>query len=250
MRPVVRDAWIAFTEPLEGGIPYLYADIRGLVTIAYGNLVDPLSSALPLPLMHPGGLAATKAEITSAWLAVKGDALAASRGHLYAKRLTTIRLTREGMGALALGKLDANDAVLRQRLPDWEDYPAAVQMALHSLSWACGARFNFPRLISAVKARDFEAAAAEIHMNDRTPEGLLNAGIRPRNLANRILMRNAARVQAFHLDPDELNWKVDVGAAEAITTPQIKNPDSDTFPHADPVYVEELGDDPPRSGNT
>ena len=237
MRQAVRDAWLAFTEPLEGGVPYLYADIRGLVTIAYGNLVDPMSAAINLPLRLADGTLATTAEKASAWQAVKNDPAAPRLGHRYARGLTSLRLTPEAMGELALGKLDANDAVLRKRMPDWEDYPACAQLALHSLSWACGPGFHFPRLISATQARDFDAAAVYIHMNETTPEGLKNTGLVPRNVANKILMRNAARVQAFKLDPDLLDWKHDLGVADAPTLPAVENPASQPTLHVDPSAI-------------
>lgn len=234
MRDVVRAQWIAFTEPLEGGVPYLYADIRGLVTIAYGNLVDPMSHAINLPLMHPGGLPASTAEKASAWQAVKNDRDAARKGHLYARGLTKLRLTREGMSDLALGKLDSNDTVLRKRIPDWEELPACAQMAMHSLAWACGPGANFPKLFSAIVARDFDACAVYIHMSEVTPEGIKNAGLVPRNVRNKVLMRNAQRVQDFKLDPDLLEWEVELAVHEAPTLPAVDNPASEPTLHVDP----------------
>lgn len=237
MRSVVRTRWLEYTEPLEGGVAYPYADIRNLITVAYGNLIDPLSAALSLPFMttetpHDDcvayeslglacGCRATKGQITAGWLAVKGDPLAARRGHLYAKGLTNLRLTPQAMAALALGKLDANDTVLRGRIASWESHSACVQMALHSLAWATGPAFNFPKLVSAVNARDYDAASIHIQMREWTPEGRHNAGLVPRNTRNRILMRNAARVEAFGLDPDMLEWTRDLSVAEVPTQPEL-----------------------------
>jgi GH24 family phage-related lysozyme (muramidase) len=249
MRDAVRASWLDFTEPLEGGVPWLYADIRGLITIAYGNLVDPLSSALMLPLMHPGGVRASLSEITTAWLSVKGDALAASRGHLYAKSLTSLRLTREGMSDLALAKLETNDAILRGRIDGWEELPACAQMAIHSLSWACGAMFNFPKLLSAIAARDYDAASVHIRMNETTPEGTFNAGLVARNRANAILVRNAARVQAYKLDPDTLDWTALIGVHDLPTISEVPNPASEptVIVHIDPGTYLRPDDEPPDS---
>lgn len=242
MRSVVREQFLAFTEPLEGGVPYLYADVRGLITIAYGNLVDPLSTALGLPLMHAGGVAATAAEITAAWLAVKGDPRAASRGHLYARGLTTLRLTREGMASLALGVLDRNDAAALKRFPDWESYPACAQLALHSLWWACGSAAHFPKLYSACVARDWDAASVHIQMREITPEGIVNAGLKARNAANRRLMANAARVDGYHLDPDTLAWDALIGVADIETLPDLSTvadlSDTAEYGHEPAVHTE------------
>ncbi len=83
----------------------------------------------------------------------------------------------------------------------------------------------------------------EIHLNEYTPEGLHNAGLALRNVANALLMRNAHRVQAFHLDPELLDWTHDLSVADVPTVPAVDNPAS-----SDPIihvldYAE--GDDPP-----
>ncbi len=231
--PAVTAAWLRFTEQFEGGVPYLYADIRGLITIAYGNLVDPLSQALYLPLKHPGGAQASAADITAAWLAVKGDPQAPAYGHRYASKLTTIRLTREGMAQLAMGKLAANHADLVKQLPDFESYPACAQMAVHSLCWAVGSRSPYPRLFSALRARDFDVAAIEVHANEwtRGPKGerVLNAGLVPRNRANKVLLRNAQRVESFRLDPELIDWTHALAVADAETLPELP-PNSTPLP--------------------
>lgn len=243
MRDSVRARWLEMTEPLEGGVPYPYADIRGLITIAYGHLADPMSTFINLPLVRPDGVPASTVEKASAWQAVKNDRDAALKGHRYAAKLTTLRLTRDGMAGLALGKLDANDVAARQRFPDWESYPACAQMAMHSLWWACGPNVAFPKLYSAVHARDFDAASVHIHMREVTPEGIRNAGLAPRNVANKILMRNAQRVEAFVLDPDLLDWKHDLGVADAPTLPAMDNPASEPTIHVQPSHY--LGNEEP-----
>ncbi len=226
MRSAVRDAWLEFTEPIEGGVACLYNDVRGLTTIAYGNLCNSPGEAAALPLVHPDGTFATTAEKIAAWSTVHSDPKCATHGWRYAATLTRLRLTRDGMGGLALRKLDQNDAALHNRLPDWESYPACAQMALHSLAWACGAAAHFPRLFSAAAARDWDACSVEITINEWTPEGIRNAGLIPRNVADKILMLNAQRVEAYGLDPDMLEWRVILGVAAAETQPDVSLPSS------------------------
>ncbi len=256
MRRKVRDAWIAFTEPLEGGLSYAYADVLGLVTTGYGNLIDPVSHAMVLPWQQDGR-AATPAEVAAQWWRVKNDPLCASKGHLYAKKLTTMRLTPDGVATLVFGKLEANDRVLTERFPDFQDWPACAIMAIHSLSWACGPNFHFPRLVSALLARDFDAAAVECTINEWNGT-VHNLGVVPRNMANKRLLLNAARVDAYRLDPDILEWRVILGIADAETQPDISLPSSIPppmlptlntpileFPHANPVHVESTSADRP-----
>lgn len=237
MRQAVVDAWLTFTEEFEGGVPYLYADIRRIPTIAFGNAVFSDEEFARLPMVHLDGSPATSGEKMAAWHAVKNDLQSAFQGHLRAKSLpgNQLRLTREAMRDLALGKLHQNNVVLRRRVREWDEHGACVQTAIHSVAWACGPGFNFPRLIQALDARDFARAEVEIHMNERTPEGLLNAGLVPRNRANKILMRNAARVDAYHLDPDYLNWKTVLGPSEAVTVPDLSSigDDAPTSPGGD-----------------
>lgn len=253
MRPVVAEQWLAFTEPLEGGVSCLYADIRGKVTIAYGNLCDTPSEVAALPLVHADGTFATTSEKIGAWQTIHNDPHAAAQGWRYAARLSSLRLTREGMAMLAMRRLEDNDRILIAKLPEWESYPACAQMAMHSWAWACGANAHFPRLFEAVRGRDFQAASVEIHMNEITPEGKRNTGLIPRNVANRILMVNAQRVEAYHLDPDLLNWTSVLGVSEEETQPDLSLPDSRPNPassptiHVDPSAIlrpEEWAKDP------
>ncbi len=249
MRDVIPQRWLDFTEPMEGGIPWPYNDIYGYTTIAYGNLVNSVGAVLGLPFMRKDGTPATAAEIASAWQAVHNDPQAARQGHLYAKGLTTIRLTRDGMRDLALKKLASNNVELVALLPDFEDWPACAQLAMHSWAWACGAHSPFPKLFSALRARDFDAASVYIHINedgpDRTPHTADdNRGLIPRNIRNKILMRNAARVQGFHLDPDLLDWENDISISAAPTVPAL--PDDAEIVHVDPALYD-LGTEPPDS---
>ncbi len=252
-RQALRDVFIGLTNSFEGGIPYFYLDIRGIVTIAYGNAVFTAADAARLPLMHPGGVQATPGEIIAAWTTVRDDPYAAAAGaEQGAKKLTSLRLTREGMGAIALAKLDANELALRARLPDrWDDLPTCAQLALHSWAWACGAAAPYPHMFAALRSGDLASytrvlvdgvptdvltggAAFEVHINETTPEGLVNSGLIPRNAANKMLLRNAQRVRDFHLDPDLIDWHELVGVHDAPTVRDLENPASSPTIHVDP----------------
>lgn len=65
--------------PLEGVVKYMYLDIKGLVTIGVGNLIDPINAALNLPFRYknkPGvtnaGQSASRADIEAEWKLIKG----------------------------------------------------------------------------------------------------------------------------------------------------------------------------------
>ena len=45
MRASVKNQFRTFNAPLEGVVKYMYLDIKGLVTIGVGNLIDPINAA-------------------------------------------------------------------------------------------------------------------------------------------------------------------------------------------------------------
>lgn len=228
--------------PLEGCLDYPYADVLNLITTGMGNLIDPVSSAMGLP-WQVDGREARGDEIAAQWWRVKNDPFCARKGHLYARGLTTIRLTQEGIKTVVFRKLDANEAVLLSRFPDMAGWPACAQMATHSLAWACGPSFHFPKLASALLARDFDAAAVACTINEWNGS-VHNVGVIPRNVANRILYRNAQRVEAYHLDPDLLDWTHDLSVSDAPTLPTLDDPPSEPTVHVDPgSYFEDPPDD-------
>lgn len=243
MRPIVRTTWLAFTEPLEGGVPCFYNDRRGLTTIAYGDLCNTPSEAAALPMVHPDGTFATTAEKVAAWNVVHNDPRCAEAGWTYAAKLTPLRLTRAGMGALALAKFDTNDRILLARLKDWESYNASLQTAMHSWAWACGPNGHWPRLFQAISDGDLLEAAVQIHMNEWTPEGIHNVGLIPRNVATKLLMRNAHRIDAYHLDPDIIEWRSLLGIDDVPTVPSLENPASSPTIHV--LRYDRGPDDPP-----
>jgi hypothetical protein len=202
----------------------MYTDILGLVTIAIGDLIDPVELALGLPFVHADGSPASHAEIAAAWHAVKSDPRGPHLGWRYTAQLTTIRLTDEGVSEVVARKLDQNEADLRRRFPDFEEWPADAQLATHSMAWACGSGFRFPKLAAALLARDFETAARECHIDTDGPDHIPNTaddnnGVKPRNAANVILYENAAKVQAYHLDPSELIYPALLADEQPVERP-------------------------------
>ena len=95
----VKNYFIAFNEPIEDRIPYMYLDIKGLVTIGVGNLIDVekagdtqqldevLRQLVKMPFVYkqlpnvknPGGKAKPD-EIKAEWKLVKNNEKLAKRG--------------------------------------------------------------------------------------------------------------------------------------------------------------------------
>src|SRR5690242_21318627 len=97
MHPSVRSQFRAFNEPFEGSVPYMYLDIKGLVTVGVGNLIDPVELATALPFRFkdkpgigtPGALASTN-QIAAEWRKLKNTKSLAKKGHLACAPITDL----------------------------------------------------------------------------------------------------------------------------------------------------------------
>jgi GH24 family phage-related lysozyme (muramidase) len=203
MKPSVAQKYTEFTTKFEGKLPYMYLDVKELVTTGIGNLIDPIGAALSLPWKRPDGSRATQAEISDAWHRVKSRTDLAQRGGGAFSGITTIRLDNDGIREVVNRKLLENEQVLRTRFPSYDNWPADAQMGLLSMAWALGPNFHFPKFEAAVNQLlpDFKTAAIEGHMNTTG-----NPGLVPRNEANALLFTNAANALKFGYNLDDLHW--------------------------------------------
>lgn len=195
LRPIVRAKFLSFTAPLEGCVRYFYLDILGLPTIAYGCLIATEAEARALPMVHRDNTPASPDDCALDWRRVKGRPELARLGFRAAASVAQLRLTPEGVEAVTWAKLDKMLDVLGRRFPAFGEWPASAQLAVVSLSWACGPAFNFPRCVAALQRQDWAGAAAECQMRTAGNPGLI-----PRNRANRALLLGAAQGG----DPDAL----------------------------------------------
>jgi hypothetical protein len=208
VRDSVRAYFRTFTERFEGSLPFMYLDVLGLVTTGIGNLIDPVSLALVLPWTHKAdGSPATRDQVVQEWMRVK--ALQAWRGYggKYYGDGAYLELTPGGVTCLVLDKLAQNEVILQRRFPDWEAWPADAQLGTLSIAWAAGPAWVAPHFDGFARNLDFQPIAGKPGDAAQDPscrgEAWLkddgNPGLRPRNLANRILFQNAAiQVQWSH----------------------------------------------------
>jgi peptidoglycan hydrolase-like protein with peptidoglycan-binding domain len=191
----VVDAFPAFSEPLEGRKAYMYTDIKGLVTIGIGCLIDSPAAAIAIaadgaPFVHKSdGSAATDAEVSEEWQRVKNDTSIVGHANL-AESITFLKLTEEGIDSLLQARLGQFDGRLRQT-PEFgslDQWPADAQLALASMAWAMGPAFaeggKWPNFRAAVGSQSWVDAAANCNMS--------NDFLTKRNAVNRGLFRNAA----------------------------------------------------------
>ena len=205
MRPAVAARFLEFTRPLEGTVEYMYVDVKGLVTIGIGNLIDPIGVALALPFVKKvGGAAATPAEITTEWTLIKdadNSKQLKTKGHTACTALTKLKLTDAAILDLCTRRLSSNELELKKvkEFKTFDEWPADAQLALQSMAWAMGGAFAagtlWPSFRAACATMDFDGAAANCKMNESGNPGLI-----PRNAADVQLFKNAAAVMAGEAD--------------------------------------------------
>lgn len=220
MRKAVREAFWDFSVPHEGYVPWMYADIKGLVTTGVGNLIDPVAFALPLPWVDRAtGRRATNAQITAEWMRVKNDKSLPRLGHRAAERVTNLRLSEADIRRLVANKLDQMWSHYTARFPDAASFPADAQLAIASMCWALGPGFRWPMFHTAQRGRNFALMAAECKMTERG-----NPGVTKRNQQNRMLLLNASVVDKNGWDPETLYFPRDL-LAEPATQRDLPNPE-------------------------
>lgn len=180
----------------------MYLDVKGLVTVGVGNLVDPVESAQALPFRFrnkPGitapGTPATADQIAAEWQRLKGNTSLAVRGYKACDAITQLELSDDAIDALILDRLTKNETFLKRQawFQNLDAWPADAQLGLLSMAWAMGPAGpgDFSRFRAACQSMDFHTAAAECRMNEAG-----NPGLVPRNRANFTLFSNAAVVLA------------------------------------------------------
>jgi GH24 family phage-related lysozyme (muramidase) len=182
MHQSVRDAWIPFSAKFEGVVSWMYLDVKGLVTIGIGNLIDPISLGLTLPFRRfSDGQLATVQEIRDEWTYLKSLKHLAVQGHRAARGHCKLYLADSDIHDLVISKLSEFEHVLKATFPRWGKYPADVQLAVLSMAWAMGPYFTktFTTFTRAVREESWMLASRQCLM--RTTN---NPGLVPRNRAN------------------------------------------------------------------
>lgn len=213
MHTSVKNNFIAFNEPIEHRVKYMYLDIKGFVTIGVGNLIDVekasdtkrlktiIDELATLPFVYKdeltnAGKPASKANIEAEWKKVKKETARASQGHTAFTNITNLRLSNDTIDKLVMTRLTAMEKELKTEpaYRDFEPWPADAQLGLLSMAWALGAsklKVGWPNFRAACQKQDFDSAAKQSHILD-----VNNPGVTKRNTRNQRLFKNAAAVLA------------------------------------------------------
>lgn len=209
MHTSVKNYFIKLNEPIEGRVPYMYLDIKGLVTIGIGNIIDVENGSLDkildevkkLPFVFKKGepkadQKANATEIEAEWNAVKKHQEWVKGKLANFEVFTKLRLDNTYINALAMTKLRKMERELLScpSYKDFQHWPADAQLGLLSMAWALGMpklKTGWPDFRAACEKQDFTTAASECHILT-----VDNPGVIPRNTHNKRLFNNAAAVLA------------------------------------------------------
>jgi GH24 family phage-related lysozyme (muramidase) len=206
MKTSVLDVFESFSIEFEAKIPWMYLDVKGLVTVGVGNLIDPMRAALSLPFVHrDSGALASLNEIIYEWRKMKVNQKLAQWGAKAAGKIASLVLTEESISQLVRSKLLSNEIEIRRWLHNWDNFPADAQLGILSMAWAMGSGFfkKFPQFTQACIVENWTIAAQECYINSTNNKGLI-----PRNHADRALFETAAEVVQGNMDPEHIwGWE-------------------------------------------
>lgn len=194
MKQAVTDIFIRFTSHFEGHCLHPYLDVEGLVTIGYGNLIDPHIPAI-LDWRDLHGIPLTGYQVQVGWQAVKNMQDKKDLGGGVFRWFTDMRVTEASVNLLCQAELSQMyNGIQKRYLPDLDTWPADAQLALMSWAWADGewAMPKWPKFHAACLAKDWATCALECHIDTTHNPGVVS--------------RNAINWELFHF-------------AESTTTP-------------------------------
>ena len=139
--------------------------------------------------------------------------------------VTTLKLAQIDVDALDFARVDSDERTLKARSPfaSFDLWCADAQLGLLSMAWAMGPEFLFPHFRSAAASQDWMVAAGKPgnatddfltpnpYRGQAWMRDVSNPGLRKRNLANKVLFQNAARVLEENLDLNTLYYPDEVG---------------------------------------
>jgi hypothetical protein len=194
IHPEVLARWAAFSEPLEGRIPWLYLDVKGLPTVGVGCLLDNPTASQAIPWSSADGGPATALDIVKDWRRVLaiGQTVGSAPRHTasHYRAPDGLHLSDVVIDAMMHRRLQANARTLALRFPAFPSWPWQAQMGALSMAWAMGAGFpaKYPKWAwAAHRAHEIPAewatCARECFMH--------GDGLDRRNDANRRLFEEA-----------------------------------------------------------
>ncbi|HEV8592459.1 MAG TPA: hypothetical protein VGQ55_10180 [Pyrinomonadaceae bacterium] len=209
MHQSVVTALSGFLKQYEGKVNFMYLDVKGLVTVGIGNLIDPVDVAVKLEFGSKGGGGpVSDGDIRAEWQTVKSRTDLIGRGSAAFGAITRLQLTDTGIAMMV--KEHANgienyiktNASARQFYSDFDNWPADAQLGFMGVAWGGIPipQFGWHKFPAACQAGDWDTAANECKISSAIAGG--------RNEAHKLMFLNAAAVKSNGDDITQLSWPV------------------------------------------
>lgn len=143
----------------EGDLDFMYCDSMQppVVTSAAGHAFFSADAATICRFMHTDGIApASPAEIIDEWLRVRRLSIGPHQRHLASLFLPVTERQK-----LLDADLNRDTAVLRSEILGFDTLPDAARLGLYDVAYNQGSLRKWPKLLSAVAARNWGLAASE-----------------------------------------------------------------------------------------
>jgi GH24 family phage-related lysozyme (muramidase) len=152
---------------LEGAVAWMYLDLKGLVTVGVGHLLETPEEAATLPFrVRVTGEPASPGLVRADWLRIK-NAKPAMLARYYRQFSTT------GLSSAAIDQALASNieihwhGVLAAR-PECANFPEPAQQIVAEMAFALGVSglLAYKKMLAAMALGDWETAAFESHRSD------------------------------------------------------------------------------------
>jgi hypothetical protein len=198
-----------FLKQFEGKVNFMYLDVKGLVTIGIGNLIDPINMALKYEFSPKGGSGvASSGEVTAELQTVKARKDLINAGSSAFNNITRLQLSDRGIksmvldGAAAIENYIKTNASARTFYGNFDNWPADAQLGFMGVAWGGIPlpQFGWHKFPDACKDEDWDAASVECKINSPLAAG--------RNEAHQLMFMNAAAIKSNGEDIKMLSWPI------------------------------------------
>jgi hypothetical protein len=201
VRACVSAAFPGYTQYFESLTPFLYPDLKGIITFDAG-IVCTRGMALSIQWTKPDGSLASHDDIEAAYDAVSSPAALASdqQGGGHYASFTSIRATPASLASAFAAPVARFEGQLRGLLSNWDVAPANAQLAAMSHAWAFGGLFplTWPSWTKFFVSGDYAGASCQ-DMPSAREWALQNDSFH-----RRIKLEQSLLANALQGDPDQL----------------------------------------------
>lgn len=207
MHQSVKNALHDFLKKYEGKVNFMYLDVKGLVTIGVGHLIDPVNQASKLEFRTKGGTGPVSAgEVTAEWNTVKARKDLIPKGGEAFGAITRLELSDNGIKAMVISHANGIETYIKTNpaakkfYSNFDNWPADAQLAFMGVAWGGIPipQFGWHKFPEACRLEDWDSAAVECKISSPIASG--------RNEAHRTMFLNAAAVKSNGDSITELSW--------------------------------------------